>query len=70
MSKKYLSREELENLEKGNIIRYNSKIGICYLVVEGVRGERVSGQIASPYGVNSVSIDELVKMNPRLGKFD
>lgn len=70
MSKEYLSKEELENLKKGDVLKYDEKFGVCYLIVESVRQGRVSGQIASPYGVNSISIEELVKMDPRLGKFD
>ena len=70
MSKEYLSREELENLKKGDVLKYDEKFGVCYIIVESVRKGRVSGQIASPHGVNSISLDELVKKNPLLGKFD
>jgi len=70
MSEKYLSREELENLEYEDVLKYNTELGIRYLIVEEVKDGEVHGQIASPYGVNSISIEELVNKNTLLGKFD
>ena len=70
MSKEYLSREELENLKKGDVLKYDDKMGSVYLIVEKVEEGRVCGQIASATGINSISIDTLVKINPILGKFD
>ena len=70
MSEEYLSREELRKLKEGDVLKYNDNRGTCYLIVEEVIEGRVHGQIASPIGVNAISIDELVKKNPRLGKFD
>lgn len=70
MSEEYLSRDELENLKKGDVIKYRGKLGSRYLIVEKVNEWRVCGQIASPIGVNSMPLDELVKKSPRLSKFD
>jgi len=54
-------RKMLENLKYGDVVKYNGDLGTTYLIVEEVKDGRVSGRMASPAGVNSISIDELVK---------
>lgn len=55
-------RKKLENLEFGNVIKYETGCGYAtYLVVEGVDNGRVSGQMAKPIGVNSISIENLLE---------
>ena len=72
MGKEYLSRKQLENLEYGDVLKYHVGLGDVYLLVEKVNEGQVRGQLATPIHseINSISIDTLVKMNPRLGKFD
>lgn len=53
-------REILENLKYGEIIRYSDNEGnFEYIVVKEIKKERIRGQIATPVGVNSISIEEL-----------
>ena len=54
-------REMLKNLKYGAVVKYNGSLGPTYLIVTEVKDGIVSGCMASPVGVNSISIDELVK---------
>ncbi len=59
----YKSRREiLENLRNG-VIRYETEYGCTYLVVKEVRNGKICGQMASPIGVNSISIEDILKKN-------
>mgnify|MGYP001165453066 CR=1 FL=1 len=71
MGERDLSREELEELDSGSVIRYTNDLSeVCYFIVEGVKEGKIYGQMASPIGVNAIELDELAKRGPRLGRFD
>lgn len=72
MNRKILEKK-LENLQHGNVLRYHIKghADDNYLVVAGVRDGRVYGHIVSPIGVNSISIDDILKAeNLSLAEFN
>ena len=56
-----MGKEELSKSKYGDVIKYKDGGGYKYLVVEQAKDGMVDGLIASPIGVNRISIDELVK---------
>ena len=64
-----LSREDVLNLRKGEVIEYGCSGQ--YLHVDNVNPKRgvVSGTITSAEGVNAVSIDTLVERGIRIAKW-
>lgn len=65
-----LTREDLLNLEKGEVVEYDRGRGKEYLIVDKVRqNERVTGEITEALGVNSIPIEELVSYGIRLAKW-
>ena len=54
-------RKILENLKYEEVIKYKTEHGCTYLIVEKSKDGKVSGQMASPIGVNAISIEELLK---------
>ena len=53
----------LENLNQGDVIRYKSDTESeeTYIIVKDTKWGFIYGQIVVPIGVNSISIEELVK---------
>ena len=57
-----MGKDEISKSKYGDVIKYkNDYGGHDYLIVQDIKDGMVNGQIASPIGVNGVSIDELVK---------
>ena len=61
----------LENLKQGDIIKYksNQESEETYLIMRETKWGIIYGQMVIPVGVNSISIEELVKKEFSLGKF-
>ena len=59
-------KKTLEGLQYGDILSWPHRTGgRVYLVVDEVVEGKVNGQLARPYGINGVSVEELLK-NPDL----
>jgi hypothetical protein len=53
--------EDIDKVKFGDVIIYPSNvIGNNYLIVKGVNNGNITGQLASPNGVNSVSASDIV----------
>ena len=62
--------KDLLNLEKGEVVKYDSGSGTQYLIVDRidtVTGQ-ISGQITEAPGVNSISLDDLVEWSVDISK--
>ncbi len=59
-----MDRKKLENLQYGGVLKYQKENSSqpLYLIVEEVKNGKIHGRIASPVGVNAISIDELLEM--------
>ena len=57
-----VDKKELFQLGYGDVLRYKDYTGqeVYFIVKDSNRGE-ISGSMASPTGINIISIDELVK---------
>ena len=64
-------KEMLNNLKRGELIKYKPEPESeeIYVIVNEVKWGRIYGQMAVPIGIDSISIDELVKKEFSLGKF-
>ncbi len=63
----------LQNLKRGQVIRYSSGDSRydTYLIVSHVEDGKVSGQMGTTHGVNSITIDNLLKKEDlSLASFD
>ncbi|MFH1522059.1 MAG: hypothetical protein ABIF18_03800 [archaeon] len=59
---KNFTREDVKNLQQGDVIIYPSENGSRdnYLIVNYTDGEAIFGQIATIISVNSVSVENIV----------
>ncbi len=71
MSDKEIKKLLKRYIFKGEaVIKYSDEFGrVNYFIVEKMENERVYGQISSPLGVNSISLDDLMKKKIKIAEF-